>query len=120
VHHRARRGATTHATHLVLCADRGRLNQEELEARTRSAETYLRDMADRSPWLPKSLRSEVLTGYNPADVILWRAEEDGADVIVVGARGHGAAARLLLGSVADKVVRGAQVPVLLCPTVLRA
>jgi nucleotide-binding universal stress UspA family protein len=38
-----------------------------------------------------------------------------ADFIVIGTHGHGLVARLLMGSVADKVVRHAERPVLLVP-----
>jgi nucleotide-binding universal stress UspA family protein len=38
-----------------------------------------------------------------------------ADLIVVGARGHGAVMGLLLGSVADYVSRHAKVPVVIVP-----
>jgi universal stress protein A len=49
----------------------------------------------------------------PAQQILQYAEEHGAiDVIVLATGGHGRVARLLLGSVADKIVRTAPCPVL--------
>ena len=49
----------------------------------------------------------------PAQQILQHAEEHGAiDVIVLATGGHGRVARLLLGSVADKIVRMAPCPVL--------
>jgi nucleotide-binding universal stress UspA family protein len=41
------------------------------------------------------------------------AEAIGADLIVMRTRGHTGAARAVLGSVADAVVRSADVPVLL-------
>jgi nucleotide-binding universal stress UspA family protein len=93
----------------------GRLNQEELEAQQRRAEAYLRELVARSPWLPASVRTEVVVGMNPAETILRTAEAETADVIAVGTRGLGGAARLVVGSVADKVIRGAKVPVLVCP-----
>jgi nucleotide-binding universal stress UspA family protein len=55
-----------------------------------------------------------------AETILRVAEEEAADVIVLGTHGRGAFGKLLLGSVADKVVRRAPCPVLttnaLCDT----
>ncbi|MBC8140076.1 MAG: universal stress protein [Armatimonadetes bacterium] len=47
-----------------------------------------------------------------ADRILVESEIAGASLIVVGARGHSAIARFLLGSVAEAVARHASVPVL--------
>ncbi len=49
---------------------------------------------------------------SPSTEILRIADRDDCDLIVMGTRGRGGIDRLLLGSVAEKVVRGAQVPVL--------
>jgi nucleotide-binding universal stress UspA family protein len=51
-------------------------------------------------------------GGNPADVIVQEAEESKADLIVVGARGLGAAKRIALGSVSTNVVHHAPCDVL--------
>jgi nucleotide-binding universal stress UspA family protein len=54
---------------------------------------------------------EVLDG--PAETALLQvAESHDADLIVVGRRGHGLIAELLLGSTSEYVVRRAKVPVL--------
>lgn len=50
---------------------------------------------------------------HPADQILATAAAHDADLVVVGARGHGGIARLLLGSVSEKVLRYARCPVLI-------
>ncbi len=55
---------------------------------------------------------EVLAG-DIAPFIARRADESGCDAIVMGTRGHGALADLVIGSVAMKVVRLAKVPVTL-------
>ena len=47
----------------------------------------------------------------PADVLCEQAEQCGADLIVVGARGVGLGGRWLLGSVSDRVVHHAGRPV---------
>ena len=44
---------------------------------------------------------------DPADALVRQAEDDGADLIVVGTRGLNAAQRALLGSVSTKVVHHA-------------
>ena len=48
----------------------------------------------------------------PADEILYAAKEKNADLIVMGTHGRKGIAHVLLGSVAEKVLRRATVPVL--------
>jgi nucleotide-binding universal stress UspA family protein len=55
--------------------------------------------------------SEVLPG-GPARQIVQTALDRGADLIVMGTHGRGAVAHLLMGSVAERVVRTAPCPVL--------
>jgi nucleotide-binding universal stress UspA family protein len=50
-----------------------------------------------------------------AQVILQTARDVGADLIIVGKRGHNRMHELLLGSTAEAVCRGAGLPVLLVP-----
>jgi nucleotide-binding universal stress UspA family protein len=50
---------------------------------------------------------------NPPDGILEYAEKGSADLIAMATHGRGGVARLILGSVADKVIRGGSIPVLL-------
>lgn len=52
------------------------------------------------------------TSDNPAETIVTYAKAHGIDLIVMGTHGRGAMARLLMGSVAEKVVRSAPCPVL--------
>lgn len=54
----------------------------------------------------------VAVNESPARAILERQAETGANLIAMSTRGRGGVARLLMGSVADKVVRGADVPVM--------
>ena len=48
----------------------------------------------------------------PSDVILETVREYGADLVVMGTHGHSGLAHVLLGSVAERVVRTAPCPVL--------
>lgn len=57
-------------------------------------------------------RARVLVG-TVAETLVAHARESGCDLIVIGNRGMNAAARLLLGSVASKVLQLAAIPVLL-------
>lgn len=56
-------------------------------------------------------RFEVAVGH-PASQIVYRAEQEDADLIVVGHRGKGFFERLLVGSVSKQVVTHARCPVL--------
>jgi nucleotide-binding universal stress UspA family protein len=58
------------------------------------------------------LKVEVLEGP-PADAILRVADVRQCDLIVMGSRGHGTLASLLLGSVSHRVLAHAQVPVMI-------
>ena len=52
---------------------------------------------------------------DPRDAILAVAKATGADLIVVGTHGRRGVARLLIGSVAEGIVRRSTVPVLVVP-----
>ena len=79
----------------------------DVEARTQAldeARKYLEE---------KGITGQYITGHgNPADVIVAEAEDSGADLIIVGTRGHNAARRVVLGSVSTNVVHHATVDVL--------
>lgn len=61
----------------------------------------------------QGITGEYINGHgNPADVIVAEAEDSGADLIVVGTRGHNAPRRVFLGSVSTNVVHHATVDVL--------
>jgi nucleotide-binding universal stress UspA family protein len=54
---------------------------------------------------------KVVTGY-ASDEILNFVEQEGVDLVVMGTHGRKGIDRILFGSVAEKVVKGAKVPVL--------
>ena len=54
----------------------------------------------------------LLREGDPADTIDSVAEQVGADLVVMGTRGRHGLARVLLGSVTEKVVRTSKIPVL--------
>jgi nucleotide-binding universal stress UspA family protein len=56
--------------------------------------------------------SAVRMSDEPHDEIIRYAEDEAIDLIVMGTHGRGGVARLLMGSVAEKVVRTARCPVL--------
>jgi nucleotide-binding universal stress UspA family protein len=58
--------------------------------------------------------TRVALEEQPALAVLHEAEAQGAGLVALATHGRRGISRLVLGSVADKVVRGAQFPVLLC------
>ena len=76
------------------------------------ASGYLVGLAVRVPGL-SAAAAHVTVDWPPAVAILADAGANGIDLIALETRGRSGLAKLLLGSVADKVVRGATVPVLL-------
>ena len=52
---------------------------------------------------------------SPLHAVLEYVKKNNGDLVVVGAHGHGAVAALLLGSVAEGMVRKAAVPTLVIP-----
>ena len=78
------------------------------EEEVKKAEAVVNQLAHERPAL--NVKSRVEFGV-PEDVICDLAGTMGADLVVVGARGHNAAQRLFLGSVSDRVVHHAPCPV---------
>ena len=64
---------------------------------------------------PLRVVRRVIAGLPAAREIAQYAASHGADLIVVGSHGYGPVRRLVLGSVADRVVRLAPCPVLTVP-----
>ena len=87
------------------------LSYPEVVRRDRSEEalTQLRDLAANA--FPGPAEVAVALGH-PADTIVRIAQERGADLIVMSTHGRTGLQHVLLGSVAEKVVRLAPCPVL--------
>jgi nucleotide-binding universal stress UspA family protein len=77
------------------------------------AQAYLDGVAARLRQRGFHARGTVVVADHAAPGILGAAEPPAADLIALATRGHGGLKRLLLGSVADKVLRGAATPVLI-------
>jgi nucleotide-binding universal stress UspA family protein len=84
---------------------------ERREADT--ARDYLDGLAAKLTAGGARVRTHVVTQQRPAAGILAEADATHADLIAIETHGRRGLARLLLGSVADKVVRRGAVPVLL-------
>jgi nucleotide-binding universal stress UspA family protein len=77
----------------------------------RTAEEYLGHIARRLPDAAGRLRTRVVADSSPAHAILEAAQQ-GIDLIALATHGRRGLSRLLLGSVADKVLRGVTIPLL--------
>ena len=111
--------ATLHVVHvaenvLARYADEGTLTllpqlQIDIEEAARKRMAKLVTDEDRTMLHAKPL---VLAALGTAEAIVGYAKEYNVDVIVMGTHGRGALAHLLMGSVAERVVRTAPCPVL--------
>jgi len=82
---------------------------EQLQAEARA---YLEGVAERLRARSLRIQTRVLVNMQPAVAILEQSLESPDGIIAVATHGRGGLTRALLGSVADKVVRGATMPVL--------
>lgn len=91
----------TEAPHMVETIDNSKRNtRRELEA-------YV---AEHVP--PGVARRVIVADAHPADAIVAIAESEHADMIALGTHGRRGLSRLLVGSVAEAVMRKSSVPVL--------
>jgi nucleotide-binding universal stress UspA family protein len=85
------------------------VHETEMES---AAQTYLREVAGRIRARGFSVDTRVDVHTSPARAILDCVDEVGVDLIAMETHGHSGLARVLLGTVADKVTRASPVPVL--------
>jgi nucleotide-binding universal stress UspA family protein len=88
-------------------AETPELNREVAAAELEAAAAPLREAG-------ADVSTEVMLDVSPAPAILDFADARHVDLIALSTSGAGRARRMLLGSVADKLIRGADVPVLVC------
>jgi len=86
--------------------------QYAIDARMKEAQSVLDNAVKEVGKIPGKVHTEVLEGP-PADAIIDVATTRESDVIVMGSRGLGRLAGLLLGSTSQKVVSHAPCPVLI-------
>ena len=105
--------------HVVCVADTGMLGDLRLpgddasadDAIHAKAEEFVARLTDRAATEGLEVTTAVLDG-TAKNAIVDYAESVGADAIVIGTRGRGGVERLMLGSVAEHVVRTSPVDVL--------
>jgi nucleotide-binding universal stress UspA family protein len=110
----AREGATLV---LMRAAEAARLpSADPIEAQVRivdEAEVYLADVAERAR-AAGAQGAETTVWYGaPAESIIEAADARGVDLIVMSSHGRSGLGRIVLGSVAETVLRGTTIPILL-------
>jgi nucleotide-binding universal stress UspA family protein len=76
------------------------------------AQEYLDEVVDRLHGHGVGASGAAILGWNVADSILQAARPEDVALVVIATHGRSGLGRLVLGSIADELVRGAQVPVL--------
>lgn len=92
------------------------LEPQLLDARRADAQQYLDGVADRLRAGGFRVATNVVVAMGTPTTILERLEQGDFDLVAMSTQGAGSVRRLLLGSVADKVIRGATKPVLVFRT----
>jgi nucleotide-binding universal stress UspA family protein len=87
--------------------------EEERKRKERAAElrSYLERTKAELREQKVEAEAEVVADKEPAEAILDHAERVAADLVAMSTHGRGGVARMVLGSVADKVIRAAAVSV---------
>ncbi len=89
-----------------------RVNSNMLERGRTAAAEYVKEEATTLSERGICATGHIVPDREPAAGILHFAERSGADLIAMSTHGRGGVSRLVLGSVTDKVIRGAQIPIL--------
>lgn len=90
-----------------------RMNETIVEDAKRAAAEYLEAHAERLRRRGLNVTTSVLVDPQPGHAVLTEAEAVGADALAMATHGRTGVGRALLGSTADKVLRGTHSPVLL-------
>jgi nucleotide-binding universal stress UspA family protein len=86
--------------------------QEAHEEVYKSTENYLKTLAETFEDDALTVKTEVIRGI-PQKEILAYVDQNKIDLIVLTARGQSDITRWLIGNVANKILKGAKIPVLL-------
>jgi nucleotide-binding universal stress UspA family protein len=78
------------------------------------AASYLESVAKTLKQKDISLKYRVLEG-DPAKEIIEYSKDNNVDLIIMSTHGRSGVSRVVFGSVADKVIRQAEIPVLIKP-----
>jgi len=85
---------------------------EVIGIQRKEAQDYLDGLANDLQEQGVSARATVTVGHDVAETLLELAHPQRIDLVAIATHGRGGVKRLILGSVADKLIRGAGPPVL--------
>jgi nucleotide-binding universal stress UspA family protein len=102
-------------THPVVLEGAPYVEVEDVEARRQDAEEYLAPLAAELRKKGVRVETGVRRGV-PGEEIVAAARESEADLIAMSTHGRGGLGRLVFGSVAQDVLRRAEIPVFLMRT----
>lgn len=103
--------------HTLYVANTASLSDLPMESSWEGVNSALQQQGERAIDLVEdavaglSIETEIVEGSPSKEIVSYASEND-CDVIVMGTHGRSGVDRLLLGSVAERVVRSAPVPVL--------
>lgn len=89
------------------------LNQQVLQGAKKAAADYLEVRAGEMRAQGLRVETSVVVDAQPGQGVIEQAEAAGADMVAMATHGRRGLQRLVLGSTADKVLRGIHVPLLL-------
>jgi len=106
-------GAALIIFNVVVLDESNAVNKREIEQHKKRLEEFVAEkVADAGVGL--KVRQMVDAGQ-PFGAIVACAEKEGVDLIVMSSHGRSGLSRMLIGSVTDKILRGASCPVLVVP-----
>jgi len=106
-------GAELIVLNVVLLDETNRIDKNELERNKRGLDHFV---ADKLGDVSGSVKiRKVVDAGDAYGTILECAESKHVDLIVMSSHGRSGLSRMLIGSVTDKIVRGAPCPVLVVP-----
>ncbi|WP_163337774.1 universal stress protein [Desulfopila sp. IMCC35008] len=88
-------------------------NEEELTKMKDEAISYLQEVSKGLQNTQATVQCKVSVNENAADEIIKAEEEVNADLVAMSTHGRSGISRFTVGSVAEKVLRGGSVPVLM-------
>ena len=107
-------GAEMVILNVVLLDETNTINKQEMERHKKRLDQFVaQKIADVGADL--NIRKLVDAGQ-PYGVILDCAENERIDLIVMSSHGRSGLSRMLIGSVTDKIMRGASCPLLVVPS----